>query len=771
MAEFKSEMTFSECSVENMGLYTDYTVWTKLPNCIDGLKPVQRRIIWAIHCSKDFDSLNKETILVGDVMKLHPHGDQSISDAIINLTQPFTHVVPLVYSESNIGSYSNDGHGAAAMRYVDVCKADAAEALFFTDTNMSTMHMVPPESEAANTLEPLYLIPRIPTTMLIRSFGIASGCRSMTPAYGLANLCKLTKEYIRLRSTKPDWQKREMTALAKYLIPDYPTDSMLRNSRALINAYRKGDYRFPIVTDGKMKIVYDNNSFAFNIIFSTIAPNCEFHAVTQEVGSQMSTRLVKNSWEQRTFQQMEDFTGAKSGAGIMRGNFNCILRRGINPFDVLAELKKRMSFSSSWVPEPVYVDNKGKKLEETPLTLLYKWYKVRNESVLGDLKQKLKQLVDKLRQLKALIIVVDHAREVSEIFHNSDTEEHATLVLAKRFKLTNYQARYLASLRMAQITAKGRDELTKELEDIRIRIREHNTKFQRIDELMIESIEKFEDRFVKQFPQKCLIPKYIGYARYKETGYIMLESLEEMDEVLKTFQADLVEFELFDKNDEYQYLLAMGHEENLKDGDDLPKYFKARSVYKFNGQKNTAAVSRDGGVLAVTGVAQATDSVSRTVLVNDKFSVITKKGEWQVYDVDDKTTRRSLNVMATIRDAVYVSDILDDECIVIHASTSQPNYLLIERINHHKKLTRVVYGDWYVLAVIPVNNERVCVNIPKELRARCQVRHVIFENLGQYLKPGEKKGFLYGRGDKQSVSHFTGNIWRRKSTIVLAKPN
>ena len=768
MAEFKSEMTFAECAVDNMSHYTDYTVWTKLPNCIDGLKPVQRRIIWAIHVNKDFDSLNKETVLVGDVMKMHPHGDQSIADAIVNLTQPFTHVVPLVYSESNIGSYANDGHGAAAMRYVDVCKSDAAEALFFTDTNPTTLHMVPPESEAG--LEPLYLIPRIPTTMLIRSFGIASGCRSMTPAYGLSNLCKLTKEYIKLRSTCQDWQQKEKT-LCKYLIPDYATDCIVRNSKALVAAYRKGDYKFPIVTDGKMKIVYDNNSFAFNIIFSTIAPNCEFHAMTQEVGSQMSTRLVKNSWEQRTFQQMEDFTGAKSGAGIMRGNFNCILRRGINPFDVLAELKKRVSFSSSWVPEPSYVDNRGKKLEETPFTLLHKWYKIRNESVLGDLKQKLKQLVDRLRQLKALIIVVDHAKEVADIFRMSDTEEHAVTVLAKQFHLTNYQARYLASLKMSQITARGRDELTKDLEDIKEKIREHNKKFQRIDDIMIESIEQFEERFAKRFPQKCLIPKYIGYACYRDTGFIMLESLEEMDEVLKTFPADQVEFELFDKTDNYQYLLALGHEENLIDGDDLPKYLKARSIYKYNGQKNTAAVSKDGGVLAVYGVAPATDNVSKTVLVNNQFSVITKKGEWKIVDVDDKTTRRSLNVTATLKDAVYVSDILADECIVIHGSTSCPNYLLIERINHQKKLTRVVYGDWYVLAVLPVDVGRVCVNIPKELRARCQVRHVIFENLGQYLKPGQKKGFLYGRGDKQQISHFTGTTWRRKSTIVLAKPN
>ena len=765
--DYKLETTFSECAVDNMSRYTDYTVWTKLPNCIDGLKPVQRRIVWSIHINKKFDILCKETILVGDVMGLHPHGDASIADAIINLCQPFKHTVPLIYSESNIGAYANDGHGAAAMRYVDISKAEAAEAIFFDDTNTSTLHMVPPESEQG--LEPLYLIPRIPTTMLIRSFGIASGCRTCTPAYGLANLCKLTKEYIKLRSTCPDWQKKEKS-LCKYMIPDFPTDSCLRNSKALIDAYRKGDFLFPIVADGKMKIVYDNNSFAFNIVFSTIAPLEEFRAITRAVGSQMSTKIAKNTWEQRTFQQMEDFTGAKSGAGIMRGNFNCILRRGVNPFDVLAELKKRVSFSMTWAPEPVYVDNAGKKLDETPFTLLYRWYKVRNESVLGDLKQKLKQLIDRLRQLKALIIIVDHAKEVPEIYRKAANDEQAVAILAKRFQLTGYQARYISGLTMRQLTAKGRDDLIKDLEEVKEKAKKLQALFLKIDQLMIESIEKFEEKFVKKFPQRCLIPKYIGYARYKDTGYIMLENLEEMDEVLKTFQADLVDFELFDKNDEYRYLLALGHEENIKVGDDLPKYFKARSVYKFNGQKNTAAVAKDGGVLAFNGIAAATDNVSSTVLVNDKFSVITRKGEWVDYDVDDKTTRKSLNVKATLRDAVYVSDILDPECIVVHASSSQPNYLIIERIDRSKKLHKVVYGDWYVLAVLPVNTERVCINVPKEIRARCQVRHIIFENLGQYLKPGEKKGFLYGRGDRQQTSHFTGVNWRRKSTIVLAKP-
>jgi len=767
MTEFKSEMSCSESICDNMARYTDYTVWTKLPNCIDGLKPVQRRIVWAIHKNKDFETLHKETILVGDVMKLHPHGDQSIADAIVNLAQPFTHVVPLVYSESNIGAYSNDGHGAAAMRYVDVARSEVAEAIFFGDTNQATIHMVPPESE--DGLEPLYLKPRIPTTLLIRSFGIASGCRTCTPAYGLANVCKLAKEYIKLRATRQDWQRWEKT-LCKYLIPDYATDSYLRNSKALIKAYQRGEFNFPIVTDGKMKIVYDNNSFAFNIIFSTIAPNEEFHSTTDAVGCQMSTKLAKNTWEQRTFQQMEDFTGKKSGAGIMRGNFNCILRRGVNPFDILAELKKRVVFSSSWVPEPTFVDNRGKKLVETPFTLLNRWYKVRNESVLGDLKQKIDACIERLRQLKALIIIADHAKEVTNIYNTAASPEDAVREIAKRFNLTSFQANYLNSLRLSQLTGTGKDELIRAMKEVDEKRKKLQTLSTKVNDLMIESIEKFEQEFVKKFPQRCLIPKYVGYARYKETGYIMLESLEEMDDVLKTFPAEQVEFELFDRTDDFQYLLALGHEENLKEGDDLPKYMKARSIYKFNGQKNTAAVAKDGGVLAVTGVAAATDNVSRTILVNDKFTVITKKGEWLEYTVDDKTTRRSLNVMATLRDAVYVSDVLDDECIVIHASTTQPNYLVLERINRSKKVHTVVYGDWHVLAVLPVNTERVCINIPKELRARCQVRHIIFENLGQCLKLGEKKGFLYGRGDRQQTSHFTGTVWRRKSTIVLAKP-
>lgn len=755
MSEFKSDLTASECIGTNMAEFADYTIWTKLPN-VDGLKPVQRRILWKLHTSPDFKKPGKEASLVGEVMKMHPHGDASIADAITTMSQPFSHIVPLVYSDSNIGAYSNDGKGAAAMRYVDVCESEAARSLFFGDINENMLHMIPCESELG--VEPAYLVPRIPTALMIPAFGIAIGCRSGTSVLGLAELCELTKKYIKLHATHVDWRSK-LKPLIKYMLPDFPTYCHLRNGRQLLNAYAKGEFTTPILVDGVMKLK------ATEITFETLPPDKGFASVTFDVGKMWHE---KNTWENQNFQQMEDFSGQEQG--IMRGQFSCILRRGINPFDVLKELKKRVQFTSAWKPIPNYVDERGYMKQETPLSILDRWYNLRYAVVLGDLKQKLKAMVDRQRELLALIIVVDHTDEVYKIFKSASNEEATIDPLSKKFGLTRFQARYLSGLKLSQITAKGKDELKKDLEDIKQKMRELQDKFSRVNELMIESIEKFEKDFVKQYPRRCTVPEYVGYACYRGNGYWMLESLEEMDEVLKCFDPDLIDFTVFpNKNQD-----IVGLEIDDDYVGDVPKYFKAGGVWQNNGETCTAGVVKGGGALVSQGIKAKTDNMSQAVpIYKTGFTYITKRGEVKVIPVDDSVMRKNFATGPTIRDAVFVSNAIptvNNDLIVIHASTSQPNYLVIERVKANDKLHKIVIGDWYVIAVVPSTELITMINVPKEIRSRCNVRHIVFENIGNSIQLGQRKGCLFGRGTAALKTDYTMSAWRRKSTIMLAKP-
>ena len=269
--DYKSEMTADRAIEDNMKVYGTDTHKSKFPNNIDGLKLIHRRILWTLHKNPH---TQKEASLTGQVMKMHPHGDGSINDAISILAQPFSNMIPLVYSDSNIGMYS--GEPPAAARYVDVSEAEAASDFFFKDVSDATLNFVPCESEEG--VEPENFIPVIPTTLLIGSFGIAVGFKTDTPMMCIHELCQLAIEYVRLRSTCPDWQAKLLPVLSKMLLPDFPSYGLLRNKDELLTAYRSGIFDCPIMTDGILKIGTDR------IIFETIPYKKSFGPVMLDAG-------------------------------------------------------------------------------------------------------------------------------------------------------------------------------------------------------------------------------------------------------------------------------------------------------------------------------------------------------------------------------------------------------------------------------------------------------------------------------------------------------
>ena len=160
-------------------------------------------------------------------------------------------------------------------------------------------------------------------------------------------------------------------------------------------------------------------------------------------------------------------------------------------------------------------------------------------------------------------------------------------------------------------------------------------------------------------------------------------------------------------------------------------------------------------------------------MTGKKFTAITKQGYRQLITVDSKIIRKSAATAPTMKDVIYVSPVADDDVFVIHASDAQPNYLVIERVSgDNVKLKKLVVGKWQVLGVYPASADRICINIPKELRARCTVRHIVLEHLDQRVPPNSKAGLLYGRGSSTSSmpSNFEIVPWKRKSTIWTLAP-
>lgn len=712
--DYKSEMCADEAVCSNMKVFGDDTHQSKFPNSIDGLKNIHRRILWALHQNP---KTQKEASLTGIVMKMHPHGDGSINDTISNMAQPFSNIIPLVFSDSSIGMYS--GEPAAAARYVDVTESEAANDIFFKDVSEQTFTFVPCESEEG--VEPENFIPVIPTTLLIGSFGIAVGYKTDTPSMCVHDVCQVAIEYVKLRATCPDWQAKLHT-LVRYLVPDFPSYGLLRNRDNLITAYKLGQFDYPVTTDGVLRIGPDK------IIFETIPYQKSFGPVMLDAG--MQTR-VKDSWINQHFQELDDHGGRKQG--IVRGQYVCKVRRGENPFDLLDEMKKRCQFTTSWKPSRLYVNDKGEKEANTPFDLLDKWYMARYRSVLGELKQRLNRLIAKHRELTALVVIADHADEVYKIFKNAENKEATVPILCKRFKLTNFQAKFIANLTLAQMTARGRNDLLTDIEKNRQAIHDLQITFTKVPDVIINSVQKIDDKYSSKYPRKTAIPQYKGYACYKDTGFMQFESIEELDHFIHDptchFDPELLDFHLYQGDGR---LVAMGC--GMQDSTiDLPKQMKASGIFKVKtrGSKYTAASSPKGTVV-INELVGSVNGYNACVPVGDNFIGITKNG--YLLSIDAKSrAKKSTATDSTLRDVTFASQHELQDVVIVHVNDKEPNIVRIDRRDSPGKLSKIVVGNWKVIGVYRVDKPFM-FSVPSETRSRCPIKHLYVDDITKWVK-------------------------------------
>jgi len=724
----KTECTASEAIFNNMKEYSEYTWRSKFPNVIDGLKPVLRRILLSLNANP---APAKESTVAGRVMEMHPHGDAAISDAISGLCQPFGNIIPLVESDGNVGTYV--GERPAAARYLVVEQAKASEDLFFKNTVMKCLHMVPCESEIG--MEPSNFVPIIPTTLLIPILGIGCGFKTETSAISVKELCDLAREFIKLKFCTANYQK-SLDTLAKYMLPDFPSYCTLRNSKQIVAEYKKGNFDCPFVIDGIMDVTKDS------IILITLPPDRSFGKVTNDIG--MKTIRDKASWFHEHFFDVKDLAGRKSGND--KGRYVCTLRRGENPFEVMSTFKRLVQISSTWSPARLYFSDDSGLTEETPLSLLDKWADARQKVVLGGLKQRQIELQEQYRKLDALVKIVDHAKEICEIFRTSKDENATIKILVKKYDLTEHQAKYLQDLPLKKLTAKGRNELLEDIENVRKSNRALQVRLSKIPEEMIAPIDAFESKYADRFKAKCVVPKYIGTACYKGTGWVMLESLKECEQVIMKFGADDISFNLFRGPGE---IVVIGTDDSDYDPRyDVPKYMHASYVNKLPCKCAYCSVKLKDGVSfgpipSVVGLLDR-DPVP---VGKQRCNVIVKHEGRQLVDLSPKVVRKTLDVSSpSIKDAIYVSPVADDDVIVIHGNTAISGTLVIDRIGAGKrKLNTSSVGKTVVVGVYAATDDAILLTIPQSLSSRSPFKHLYIKNILNVVGPNSSVKVLLTR--------------------------
>ena len=437
--------------------YIDYAMSViasrALPDVRDGLKPVQRRILYSmIELNNGPDKPHRKCArIVGDTMgKYHPHGDSSIYGALVNMAQEWSTRYPLVDGHGNFGSV--DGDGAAAMRYTEARLSRISMELT-ADINKDTVDFTPNFDETEK--EPAVLPARFPNLLVNGTSGIAVGMATNIPPHNLreviAAVVKIIDDQI---EESGETSIEDILQIVKG--PDFPTGAMILGTRGIEEAYRtgRGKIRVRAVTDiepmanGKSRIVVTELPYMVN-----------------------KARLIEKIAELVRDKKIDGITDL-SDQSNREGMRICIeLRRDVNANVVLNQLYKHTQLQDTFgVIMLALVNNEPKVMNI--LEMLNYYLRHQEEVVTRRTKYELNKAEERAHILEGLLIALDNIDEVIRIIRNSKNAQAAKEGLIEAFQLTDVQAQAIVDMRLRALTGREREKLENEYKELMERIGE-----------------------------------------------------------------------------------------------------------------------------------------------------------------------------------------------------------------------------------------------------------------------------------------------------------
>ena len=437
--------------------YIDYAMSViaarALPDVRDGLKPVQRRILYAmIELNNGPDKPHRKCArIVGDTMgKYHPHGDSSIYGALVNLAQEWSTRYPLVDGHGNFGSV--DGDGAAAMRYTEA-RLSKISMEMLRDINKDTVDFIPNFDETEK--EPVVLPSRFPNLLVNGTSGIAVGMATNIPPH---NLREVINGVVRLID---DIEEDKETTIEEILGiikgPDFPTGAQILGTRGIEEAYRtgRGKIRVRAVTEiepmdnGKNRIVVTELPYMVN-----------------------KARLIEKIAELHKDKKVDGLTDIRDETS-REGMRICIeLRRDVNPNIVLNQLYKHTQLQDTFgVIMLALVNNEPVVMN---LLQMLKYYLMHQEEVVTRrTKYDLNKAEERAHILEGLLVALDNIDEVIQIIRGSKNANEAKEKLQQRFSLSEAQANAIVEMRLRALTGLEREKLESEYAELEKKIAEY----------------------------------------------------------------------------------------------------------------------------------------------------------------------------------------------------------------------------------------------------------------------------------------------------------
>ena len=426
--------------------YIDYSmsviVSRALPDVRDGLKPVQRRVLFGMDgLGLSFSGQTKKSArIVGEVLgKYHPHGDSSVYDAMARLAQPWNQRYPLVFGQGNFGSM--DGDPVAAMRYTEAKLAKMTEDIL-ADLDKDTVDMAPNFDDSLD--EPTVLPTKLPLLMLNGSSGIAVGMATNMAPHNLGEVCDAICAYI----DNPDITTEELMEHIKG--PDFPTGGIIMGRQGIVDAYNTGRGR--VVVRAKTEIEVADNGRE-TIVVTEVPYMVNKKDMIAHIGELVRDKKIEG---------IADLLELTNREGI---RIEIPLKMGANSNVVLNMLFKYTALQSSFAINNVALV-KGRPRTLSLKEMIGNFVEFRHEVIVRRTKFELDKALKRAHILEGLLKAIDVIDEIVRIIRHSKSVDDAKAELMATFDFTDIQAAAIVEMRLRQLTGLEKEKLQAEYDEL-----------------------------------------------------------------------------------------------------------------------------------------------------------------------------------------------------------------------------------------------------------------------------------------------------------------
>ena len=509
-------LEISPITEEMQSSYLDYAmsviVSRALPDVRDGLKPVHRRILYAMWSIglKSSAKFRKSATVVGEVLgKYHPHGDTAVYDTLVRMAQDFAMRYPLIIGQGNFGSM--DGDSAAAMRYTEAKLSQITEEMLL-DIEKDTVNFIP--NYDGTHQEPQVLPAKLPQLLLNGSMGIAVGMATNIPPHNLGELVQAINYLI----DKPEASIDELMQFIKG--PDFPTGGIIYNSEEIKQAYATGKGK--IVMRGKADIVEEKND-KFKIIISEIPYHINKASLLEKIAQLVQTKKITG------IKNLRDESARNKVRVVIE------LKKDSYPKKVLNSLFKLTQLQDSFhVNMVALIDGIQPKILNLRM-ILQEYIKHRQLVVRRRTEYDLKKAQERAHILEGLMIALNQIDKVIKVIKKSADKDEAKTNLIKNFKLTEVQAIAILEMKLQTLANLERLKIETELKEKHKLIKQLQSLLKsdkKILALIKDELNKISEKYsdkrrtkiishgISDFRAEDLIPNEQTMVIFTKDGYI-----------------------------------------------------------------------------------------------------------------------------------------------------------------------------------------------------------------------------------------------------------